>query len=68
MCCCWSASNSCGTTWHAASLVTQLRASQRMTELAQYTGELFGKLEEETGQATGFKERLAADRKDSGAL
>ncbi len=45
----------CGTTWHAAGLVTQLRASQRMTELAQYTGELFGKLEEETGQATGFK-------------
>lgn len=45
----------CGTTWHAAGLVTQLRASQRMTELAQYTGELFGRLEAETGQATGFK-------------
>lgn len=45
----------CGTTWHAAGLVTQLRQSQRMTELAQYTGELFGKLEAETGQATGFK-------------
>lgn len=45
----------CGTTWHAAGLVTQLRATQRMTELAQYTGELFGRLEEETGQATGFK-------------
>ncbi|WP_333814723.1 GcvT family protein [Tabrizicola sp.] len=45
----------CGTTWHAAGLVTQLRATQRMTELAQYTGELFGKLEAETGQATGFK-------------
>ena len=45
----------CGTTWHAAGLVTQLRQSQRMTELAQYTGELFGTLEAETGQATGFK-------------
>ena len=45
----------CGTTWHAAGLVTQLRATQRMTELAQYTGELFGRLEAETGQATGFK-------------
>jgi 4-methylaminobutanoate oxidase (formaldehyde-forming) len=45
----------CGTTWHAAGLVTQLRATQRMTELAQYTGELFGKLEAETGQATGFR-------------
>ena len=44
-----------GTTWHAAGLVTQLRATQRMTELAQYTGELFGRLEAETGQATGFK-------------
>jgi glycine cleavage system aminomethyltransferase T/glycine/D-amino acid oxidase-like deaminating enzyme len=47
----------CGTTWHAAGLVTQLRASRRMTELAKYTGELFGTLEEETGQATGFKRR-----------
>jgi len=45
----------CGTTWHAAGLVTQLRATRRMTELAQYTGELFGHLEEETGQATGFR-------------
>lgn len=45
----------CGTTWHAAGLVTQLRATQRMTELAKYTGELFSNLEAETGQATGFK-------------
>lgn len=45
----------CGTTWHAAGLVTQLRASRQMTELAQYTGELFGNLEAETGQATGFR-------------
>lgn len=44
-----------GTTWHAAGLVTQLRATRRMTELAKYTGELFGDLEAETGQATGFK-------------
>lgn len=47
----------CGTTWHAAGLVTQLRATRRMTELAKYTGELFGRLEGETGQATGFKKR-----------
>jgi len=45
----------CGTTWHAAGLVTQLRATRQMTELAQYTGELFGRLEAETGQATGFR-------------
>jgi len=47
----------CGTTWHAAGLVTQLRATRRMTELAKYTGELFATLEGETGQATGFKKR-----------
>lgn len=46
----------CGTTWHAAGLVTQLRATRNMTELAKYTGELFGQLEAETGQATGFKQ------------
>jgi glycine cleavage system aminomethyltransferase T/glycine/D-amino acid oxidase-like deaminating enzyme len=47
----------CGTTWHAAGLVTQLRATRQMTELAKYTGELFGRLEQETGQATGFQRR-----------
>lgn len=49
----------CGTTWHAAGLVTQLRATRNMTELAKYTGELFGSLEKETGQATGFKQNGA---------
>jgi glycine cleavage system T protein len=44
----------CGTTWHAAGLVGQLRATQNMTKLAQYTTGLFASLEEETGQATGF--------------
>lgn len=48
-----------GTTWHAAGLVTQLRATRNMTELAKYTGELFRKLEAETGQATGFKQNGA---------
>jgi 4-methylaminobutanoate oxidase (formaldehyde-forming) len=46
----------CGTTWHAAGLVTQLRATRNMTELAKYTGELFRTLEAETGQAIGFKQ------------
>jgi glycine cleavage system aminomethyltransferase T/glycine/D-amino acid oxidase-like deaminating enzyme len=46
----------CGTTWHAAGLVTQLRATHNMTELAKYTGELFKSLEAETGQATGFRQ------------
>ncbi len=49
----------CGTTWHAAGLVTQLRATRNMTELAKYTGELFSSLEEETGQATGFRQNGA---------
>ena len=46
----------CGTTWHAAGLVGQLRATKNMTELAQYTSELYATLENETGQATGFKQ------------
>ena len=46
----------CGTTWHAAGLVGQLRATQNLTRLAQYTAQLYARLEEETGQATGFKQ------------
>ena len=46
----------CGTTWHAAGLVGQLRASQNLTRLAQYSAELYAELEAETGQATGFKQ------------
>ena len=46
----------CGTTWHAAGLVGQLRATRNMAMLAQYTSELFAGLEAETGQATGFKQ------------
>ena len=44
------------TTWHAAGLVGQLRATKNMTKMAQYTSELYATLEEETGQATGFKQ------------
>ncbi|WP_343565371.1 GcvT family protein [Kiloniella sp. b19] len=44
-----------GTTWHAAGLIAQLRATQNMTRLAKYSQELYGSLEEETGVATGFK-------------
>src|SRR5258707_4559822 len=46
----------CGTTWHAAGLVGQLRATRNLTELAKYTAELFCSLEAETAQATGFKQ------------
>ncbi len=44
-----------GTTWHAAGLIAQLRASANMTKLAKYSQELYGSLEEETGVATGLK-------------
>ncbi len=56
----------CGTTWHAAGLVGQLRATHNLTRLAQYTTDLFATLEAETGQATGFQARrfgrVATDR------
>lgn len=44
-----------GTTWHAAGLIAQLRATANMTKLAKYSQELYGTLEAETGVATGFK-------------
>src|ERR1017187_2961407 len=46
---------SCGTTWHAAGLVGQLGASESGTRLVQYSTELYARLEEETGLATGFR-------------
>jgi heterotetrameric sarcosine oxidase gamma subunit len=46
---------SSGTTWHAAGLVGQLRATESGTRLVQYSAELYSRLEEETGLATGFK-------------
>ena len=45
-----------GTTWHAAGLIAQLRASSNMTKLAKYTQELYAKIEDETGVATGFRQ------------
>jgi sarcosine dehydrogenase len=47
---------SCGTTWHAAGLVGQLRAHQNMTRLVQHSIELYSRLEAETGLATGWKQ------------
>lgn len=44
-----------GTTWHAAGLIAQLRASKNMTKLAKYSQELYGTLEDETGVSTGFR-------------
>src|SRR3954464_11268557 len=44
-----------GTTWHAAGLVGPLRASESGTRLVQYSAELYGGLEAETGLATGYR-------------
>ncbi|NAZ37659.1 FAD-dependent oxidoreductase [Rubellimicrobium sp. CFH 75288] len=44
-----------GTTWHAAGLIAQLRATANLTRLARYSQELYGRLEAETGIATGFR-------------
>ncbi len=44
-----------GTTWHAAGLVSQLKASHSLTKLATYSARLFEELEDETGQATGYR-------------
>lgn len=47
---------SSGTTWHAAGLVAQLRATHSQTILAKYTKDLYETLEAETGQATGYRQ------------
>ena len=46
---------SCGTTWHAAGLVGQLRSQSSMTRLIRYSTELYASLEAESGLATGWK-------------
>jgi len=45
-----------GTTWHAAGLIGQLRHSQNLTRLAQYSAKLYMQLEAETGVATGMRQ------------
>ncbi|MEC5383665.1 FAD-dependent oxidoreductase [Aurantimonas sp. C2-6-R+9] len=45
-----------GTTWHAAGLIGQLRASENMTRLAKYSADLYINLEEETGVGTGMRQ------------
>ncbi len=45
-----------GTTWHAAGLmVTFGSTSETSTEMRKYTRDLYSRLEQETGLATGFK-------------
>ena len=47
---------SCGTTWHAAGLVGQLRATEGMTRLVQYSTALYSELEAQTGLSAGYKQ------------
>ena len=47
---------SCGTTWHAAGLVGQLRSQESMTKLIRYSTQLYAGLEAETGLGTGWKQ------------
>ena len=46
----------CGTTWHAAGLVGQMRPNRNMTQMSKYGIELYSTLEAETGLATGWKQ------------
>lgn len=60
----------CGTTWHAAGLIGQLRGNANMTRLAKYTADLYLRLGAETGVETGMRQvgsisvALTADRHD----
>ena len=45
----------CGTTWHAAGLVGQLRATLNLTRLAQYSAQLYETLKQEAGRETGYR-------------
>ena len=47
---------SCGTTWHAAGLVGQLRTHSNLTRLIRASTELYAGLEARTGLATGWKQ------------
>ena len=45
----------CGTTWHAAGLIGQMRPNRTMTQMSRYGIDLYAALEAETGLATGWK-------------
>lgn len=56
----------CGTSWHAAGLIMQLRSSHAMTDLSHMNSSVYETLEAETGQSPGFKQNgtLAIARTD----
>lgn len=45
----------CGSTWHAAGLVGQLRSSASITQVLKYSVDLYKRLDAETGLETGWK-------------
>jgi glycine cleavage system aminomethyltransferase T/glycine/D-amino acid oxidase-like deaminating enzyme len=47
---------SCGTTWHAAGIVGQLRTHASLTQLMLYSSQLYANLEAETGLGTGWNQ------------
>ncbi len=55
-----------GSTWHAAGLLPLFNMSYSVGQLHKYSVELYGQLEEETGQPVGFRQvsniRLACTR------
>ncbi len=44
-----------GTSWHAAGLVSQVRGSHALTELARVNADIYGRLPAETGVETGLR-------------
>jgi glycine cleavage system T protein len=46
----------CGSTWHSAGLVGQLRSDVNLTRMMQYSTDLYRRLGKETGQDTGWRE------------
>ena len=46
----------CGSTWHSAGLVGQLRSDFNLTRMMKYSTDLYRRLKEETGQDTGWRE------------
>lgn len=45
-----------GTTWHAAGIIGRMRPARAQADLMKYAMDLMKRLEDETGQATGFKQ------------
>ncbi|MEM7428258.1 MAG: FAD-dependent oxidoreductase, partial [Pseudomonadota bacterium] len=45
-----------GTSWHAAGIIGPLRASANLTHLSAYATKLLPKIEQETGQSTGYRQ------------